>query len=173
MIKSFIFIVSLLFLSACSTQSVNKHQDYKVVKKPAVPKMFQTVPAEKATLVQEGKNKNYCVRCGMNLVKFYKTSHAASQNDKRYQYCSIHCLAEHLDEGNELKNPTVVDVTSLKMIPLLNAHYVVGSSVRGTMSAVSKYAFENIEDAQAFQKKYGGKILDFHGALEVAREDFE
>ncbi|MBN2815503.1 MAG: nitrous oxide reductase accessory protein NosL [Campylobacterales bacterium] len=168
MIKVLLFIFVVLFMSACTTQ--NAPQTKKAQK--TMPKMFQTVSESEATLVQEGKNKHYCVRCGMNLVKFYKTSHAASQNDKRYQYCSIHCLAEHLDEGNELKNPTVVDVTSLKMIPLLNAHYVVGSSVRGTMSKVSKYAFENIEDAQAFQKKYGGKILDFHGALQVAREDF-
>jgi nitrous oxide reductase accessory protein NosL len=109
----------------------------------------------------------------MNLVKFYKTSHAAAaQNNTKFQYCSIHCMAEHLDEGNELKNPTVVDVSSLKMIPVLEAHYVVGSKIRGTMSRVSKYAFKNIEDAKKFQAANGGKILDFYGALKIAREDF-
>jgi nitrous oxide reductase accessory protein NosL len=138
-----------------------------------MPQMFQTVAPEKAILVQSGEEKHSCVKCGMNLVKFYKTSHAASKDGKHYQYCSIHCLAEHLDEGNELKNPKVVDVTSLEMIGVFEAHYVVGSKIRGTMSRVSKYAFKNLEDAQEFQKKNGGKILDFKAALEVAREDFK
>ena len=171
MIKSFLFIISLIIMSGCSSQSLN--QESRVVKKASMPKMFQTVPAQKALLVQKGEKRNYCVRCGMNLVKFYKTSHAASHNNTEHQYCSIHCLSEHLDEGNELKNPMVVDVTSLKFIPVLEAHYVVGSSVRGTMSMVSKYAFKNLSDAQEFQKKNGGKIVDFYGALELAREDFK
>jgi len=167
MLKIITMTFALLLLAGCSMQT--KPHEHKHM---MMPKMFQTVNENQATLVQVGENKNTCVRCGMNLVKFYKTSHAAAQNETKFQYCSIHCLAEHLDEGNELKNPTVVDVTSLKMIPVLESHYVVGSKVRGTMSRVSKYAFENLEDAQAFQKKNGGKILDFYGALEVAREDF-
>lgn len=167
MLKIIAIAITGFLLVGCSTQTAphtHKHMD--------MPQMFQTVSADKATLVQSGEQKYSCIRCGMNLVKFYKTSHAAAQNSTNYQYCSIHCLAEHLDEGNELKNPTVVDVTSLEMIPVLEAHYVVGSKVRGTMSRVSKYAFKNIEDAKAFQAQNGGKILDFYGALEVAREDF-
>lgn len=167
MLKSIIIAVTAMFFVACST-----HEAPKVHKHNHKPKMFQTVKPEQATLVQSGENNNSCLICGMNLVKFYKTSHAATQNDTKHQYCSIHCLAEHLDDGNELKNPMVVDVTTLQMIPVLEAHYVVGSKMRGTMSRVSKYAFKNIEDAKKFQAKYGGKILDFYGALEVSREDF-
>jgi nitrous oxide reductase accessory protein NosL len=167
MLKTSLIAIITLFLIGCSTQTPPKvHSHVKM------PQMFQTVSADKATLVQSSQEKHSCVRCGMNLVKFYKTSHAAAQNNTRFQYCSIHCLAEHLDEGNELKNPTVVDVSSLKMIPVLEAHYVVGSKIRGTMSRVSKYAFKNIEDAKKFQAKNGGKILDFYGALKIAREDF-
>jgi nitrous oxide reductase accessory protein NosL len=135
-------------------------------------KMFQSVKPEEATLVQEGEHNNSCVRCGMNLTKFYKTSHTATYNDKNVQYCSIHCLAEHLNEGVELKNPHVVDVTSLKLLPVLEVYYVVGSNKRGTMSRVSKYAFLNLEDAKKFQKENGGKIMDFNAALEVAKKDF-
>lgn len=183
-----ILLFAILFI-ACSTQPISdSHKDTKV-KKPSVhkdikavpshahkkvplPKMFQTVNADEATLVQSGEHNKSCILCGMNLVKFYKTSHIATQNNKKIQFCSLHCLTEYLDEGNELKNPMVVDVVSLQMIPVLEANYVVGSRVKGTMSKVSKYAFKNLDDAKAFQAKNGGEILDFHGALEAAREDF-
>lgn len=137
-------------------------------------KRFQSVDENQATLVQTGKDKRNCGRCGMDLVQFYKTSHAATDaKNKKHQYCSIHCLEDHLGEGVTLKNPKVVDVTSLKLIDATKAFYVVGSSKSATMSRVSKYAFAKESDAKAFQAKYGGKIMDFYKALEVAREDFK
>jgi len=135
--------------------------------------MYQSVSPQEATLVQSGKEKGSCSRCGMNLVMFYKTSHAAELNGKHYQYCSIHCLEDHLGEGTTLKNPKVVDVDSLKLIPVGDAHYVVGSKKSGTMTRVSKYAFLDEEMAKKFQAKYGGEIMDFSGALAKAKEDFK
>jgi len=167
MLKVIILVVATFIFIGCSSQPLAKSQSEK-----QIPEMFQSVKPEQVTLVQEGTLKNSCVRCGMNLTKFYKTSHTATYDDKNVQYCSIHCLAEHLNEGVELKNPHVVDVTSLKLLPVLDVHYVVGSTKRGTMSRVSKYAFSNLEDAKKFQKENGGKIMDFYGALKVAKEDF-
>jgi len=161
-----IIVLSILFVG-CST--TKKPQVNKTSHKH---KMFQSVNPKDATLTQSGKNKNSCAICGMNLTKFYKTSHTVVYENKNVQYCSIHCLADHLEKGIEVKNPRVVDVTSLKFIPVLEAYYVVGSKVRGTMSRVSKYAFSSIEDAKKFQATYGGKIVDFNAALEVAQEDF-
>lgn len=136
-------------------------------------KMFQSVKKENATLLQEGENKGACVRCGMDLVKFYKTNHAATHNGKEIQYCSIHCLEEHLGESVELKNPKVVDVTSLTFIDVTKAYYVVGSSKRGTMSKVSKYAFLDEAMAKKFQAEFGGEIMNFEVAREKAKEDFK
>jgi len=165
-----------------------KTSDKKVVKKDSKKEMtkknlkkepkvmrnlFQSVDSKKAILVQEGKDRLYCARCGMNLVLFYKTSHMALSENKKLQYCSIHCLADHLRDGGELRNPEVVDVSSLKFIPVLDAYYVVGSDVPGTMTKVSKYAFFSIDDAKAFQAKHGGVIMDFYGALEEAKKDFK
>jgi len=135
--------------------------------------MFQSVQESEATLVQEGKNKRYCSRCGMDLVKYYKTNHSATHNDIPYQYCSIHCFEDHLGDGVTLKNPQAVDLKSLKFIDATKAYYVVGSQKRGTMSKISKYAFANEEDAKAFQSEFGGKIMDFYKALEIAKEDFK
>jgi hypothetical protein len=156
---------SLFLLNGCADTNVMHSNN----------KMFQSVSYEQAQLVQSGKNKQYCVKCGMDLVMFYKTSHSASNEngDKKYQYCSIHCLEDHLGDGVTLKNPKVVDISSLKLISVAEATYVVGSNVRGTMSRVSKYAFLNKQDALKFQEKHGGEIMDFNSALNKAKEDFK
>ncbi len=190
MYKIFTYLVVLLLLVGCTAQNAPqvekemkdiKTQNVKVAKikqdevKKAKSKyrMFQTVDKKDAILVQKGKNKQSCVICGMDLIKFYKTSYSATYNEKEYQYCSLHCLSDHLGEGIELKNPKVVDVSTLKLIPVLEAYYVVGSSKKGTMSKVSKYAFSSLKAAEIFQSKYGGEIMDFYGALEKAKEDFK
>ncbi len=162
MLKVYIAVIIGLFLVGCGPD-----------KEPHVSsKMFQSVGENEAVLVQSGKDKRYCVRCGMDLVKFYKTSHSSTHEGKKYQYCSIHCLEDHLGDGVTLKNPKVVDVDSLKFIDVTKAFYVVGSKKRGTMSPVSKYAFADKKMAEKFQKLYGGEIMDFNHALEIAREDF-
>ncbi len=135
-------------------------------------KMFQSVSKEKATLLQDGKAKAFCPECGMTLPMFYKTNHAATVNGKVKQYCSIHCLAEDLQKGAKLTEMKVVDVTTLKFIPVEKATYVVGSRKKGTMSAVSKYAFAKKADAEAFAKANGGKVTDFNGALKAAKAEF-
>lgn len=168
MLKSLLLAtVLLLTFTGCSQK--NSMQQHTQMKQRA---MFQSVDEKDAVLVQKGNEKYSCHLCGMHLVKFYKTSYMAEDANRKYQYCSIHCLAEHLNQGVELKNPQVVDVSSLKPIPVLQAYYVVGSDVRGTMSRVSKYAFGSLEAAQIFQKKHGGQIMDFKGALNEAQKDF-
>jgi nitrous oxide reductase accessory protein NosL len=136
-------------------------------------KMFQSVPKEKATILQEGKAKMFCPECGMTLPMFYKTNHAAHVNGKTKQYCSIHCLVEDMKKGSKLEDIQVVDTNTLKFIDANKAFYVVGSNKKGTMTKVSKYAFSTKADAEAFAKANGGKVTDFKGALEAAKADFE
>ena len=136
--------------------------------------MFQSVPKDKAVLLQEGRNKGSCVVCGMKLPMWYKTSHASKLNGKDRQYCSIHCLTE---EKNIRKMPIndfrVVDVTTLKFIDAAKAFYVVGSKKKATMSEVSKYAFANRADAVKFSKRYKGEVVDFEEAVKIALKDFD
>lgn len=135
--------------------------------------MFQTVPASKATLVQQGEMKNSCAMCGMNLVMFYKTSYVATLNGKEKQYCSLHCLVDDMkNHHNSLKDIKVVDTNSLKLIDAKKAYYVVGSSKKGTMSKVSKYAFSTLGAASKFAAKNGGEVMDFNAAFQTAQKDF-
>jgi len=184
MLKIFLFSLSIFILSGCQNIAPQVQSDKKVkvtqktemkhtTKKPKMHTMFQSVDKKDATLVQSGAHKEECAICGMNLPMFYKTNHAAKVDGKSTQYCSLHCMTAHIKEGAELENPMVVDVSSLKFIPVTEAFYVVGSNVHGTMSHVSKYAFKNIKDAKAFQKKYGGKIVDFYSAWQIAKKDFQ
>lgn len=135
-------------------------------------KMFQTVSAEEATLLQEGDAKTFCPNCGMALPMYYKTNHAATVDGKVKQYCSIHCLSEDIEKGFNLKDIKVVDVRSLKFIDAEKAYYVVGSGKHGTMTMTSKYAFADKSDAEAFAKENGGELMDFASALKKAQEDF-
>jgi len=136
-------------------------------------KMFQSVPADKATILQKGDAKMFCPECGMTLPMFYKTNHAATVDGKVKQYCSIHCVVEDMNKGSKLKDIKVVDVKSLKFIDADKAYYVIGSNKKGTMTMESKYAFADRADAEAFAKANGGKVTDFKGALEAARSDFD
>jgi len=133
-------------------------------------KMFQSVSAKKATILQDGKAKKFCPECGMTLHMFYKTNHVGvTKNGKVKQYCSLHCLVEDkIKNHRHFKNKKVVDVTSLKFINVGKAFYVVGSSKKGTMSKKSKYAFKNKADAEAFAKKFGGKVVRFKKAYKIA-----
>lgn len=135
-------------------------------------KMFQTVPVGQATILQEGKAKMFCPECGMTLPMFYKTNHAATVDGKVKQYCSIHCIVEDTQKGSKLTDIKVVDVTSLKFIAADKASYVIGSAKKGTMTMVSKYAFANKADAEAFAKANGGEVVDYNGAYKAAESDF-
>lgn len=129
--------------------------------------MFQTVPEDKAVLIQSGDAKRYCPNCGMDLVKFQKTSHA----HKDHQYCSIHCLVEDT-KGVFPKDAKVIDTQNLGFIEANSAFYVVGSSKPGTMTMNSQYAFAHEADAKAFQAENGGQIMRFEEAYAIAKEDF-
>jgi copper chaperone NosL len=131
--------------------------------------MFQTVPLEKATITQEGKDKIYCPSCGMHLGKFYKTNHVHNN----HQYCSMHCLVENTKNGNIPKDAKVVDVKSLKFIDAKKAFYVVGSGKKGTMTMNSKYAFASKNDAEAFSDKHGGFVSTFEEAYKEGIKDFK
>ena len=122
----------------------------------------RAVPMSQATILQDGKNKNYCPVCGMTLPMFYKTNHAAKHNGKDHQYCSIVCAVEDsLMNNKKLTDFKVVDNTTLKFIDSKDAYFVVGSKMPGTMSVVSKYAFGTKAAADKLVAKKGGEVMKF------------
>ncbi len=130
-----------------------------------MPKNYRAVPMEKAQILQDGKAKMFCPKCGMTLPMFYRTNHSAKVDGKVEQFCSIHCLVQELKSGKKVDDIQVVDNSSLKFIPAKDAWYVVGSKKPATMSRVSKYAFAKEEDAKKFAKEFGGDVVRFDKAL--------
>lgn len=162
--KSLILLLAVFivfFFSGCTNAStINKVR-------------FQSVPATQATLLQVDKDKESCSICGMHLATFYKTNHVADTKNGVKQYCSLHCVVKDNEfNKTDLTNLKVVDTNSLKFIPVLKAFYVVGSSKKGTMSRVSKYAFSKKVDAEIFAKEFGGKVMKFYDAYDEATKDF-
>ena len=138
--------------------------------------MYQSVSPDEATLLQDGKVKKFCVRCGMNLTKFYKNDHALIYKDgTKKQFCSLHCLVEELknSDSSKIDKIKVVDADSLKFIDTKDAWYVIGSKIKGTMTKNSKYAFSSKEKAQEFAKANGGEIKNYQEALEIAQKDYK
>ena len=142
-----------------------------ITKTPRMMKMFQTVSYGK--IVQTGKAKEYCPICGMTLKMFYKTNYTAiDEHNNTKQFCSIHCLADTIvNDKAKLSNFKVVDTISNEFIDTKNAFFVVGSSKKGTMSMVSKYAFKFNEDAQKFAKEFGGKVMRFDEVFKIASDE--
>lgn len=137
-----------------------------------MPKRFQSVPLDKTEMLQKGKKRLSCPNCGMHLPMFYKTNHAVKHNGKVKQLCSIHCLVATMDK-HKLHNVKVVDTKSLKFIDAKSAWYVVGSKKRGTMSAVSKYAFANKKDAKKFTKKFSGEVKNFKETIQIVKANLD
>ncbi len=135
--------------------------------------IFQQVNKEYATLVKNNSSKEFCNVCGMDLIRFYKTSYAVEfQNTHKEQYCSLHCFAKiNKHFMHMIKKVEVVDTKSLKLIDTNKAYYVVGSSIKGTMSIISKYAFLQKKEALEFISKNGGELKTFKESLNIATKD--
>ena len=162
--KKVLLLITLLLTLSSSTFAQEEATNKKM------PTRFQSVPMDKAQLLQTGKGKMFCPSCGMTLPVFYKTNHAVESNGTVKQYCSIHCLATNIHK-HDLKDVKVVDNTSLKFIDANSAWYVVGSTKAGTMSRISKYAFSSKEDAQTFAKKFSGEVKTFEETLKFVQEN--
>lgn len=137
-------------------------------------KVFQSVTADKATLLQSGKEKNSCATCNMSLTNSYKVNYAATSNEKIKQFCSLHCLAQEMGINKiALKDIKTVDFNTLKFIDAKDAYYVLGSKQKGIMTKSSKFAFSDKADAINFAKVNGGEIVTFEDAYKNALKDFE
>jgi nitrous oxide reductase accessory protein NosL len=175
-------IVTILFvLAAMSLSAVaeTKHEGFKNPEEvkaqsgKVMPKMFQSVPKDKADIKQKGEAKDFCPLCGMTLHMYYKTNHAAKVDGKTKQYCSLHCVVEDIHKGSKLTDIQVVDTQELKFIDADKAFYVVGSEIKGTMTGVSKYAFGSKKDAETFAKQHGGKVVSYEEAYKAEEADFD
>ncbi|HDZ91085.1 MAG TPA: twin-arginine translocation pathway signal protein [Deltaproteobacteria bacterium] len=123
-------------------------------------------------LTDELKKYPKCPYCGMDRTMWNHSRHLVHYDDDLVDgTCSIHCLAIslalNLDRG--IRAIYAADFGAAdKPKPLINvdkATYLIGSSLKGTMTKKSKMALASAEKARAVQAKEGGELGRFDDAL--------
>ena len=132
-------------------------------------------PVDDRPLEDELKKYPRCPYCGMSRTKWHHSRHLVQYDDGLVDgTCSIHCLAISLSLNID-RGPKAIYAADFgagdKIKPLLEVDgmtYLVGSSLRGTMTANSKMAFASRSAAERFQSEKGGDLTDFDKALTLA-----
>lgn len=116
-----------------------------------------------------------CPYCGMKRKMWNHSRYLIHYSDDMVDpICSLHCAAIGLSLNLDRtpKGIYVADFGSTQKIkPLINvdeASFLVGSTLKGTMTAQSKMAFASKASAETVQKQKGGEIGDFDFALTKA-----
>lgn len=119
-----------------------------------------------------------CPYCGMNRAQWDHSRHLVHYDDDLVDpTCSIHCTALSLSLNMD-RGPKAIYAADFgsdaEIKPLVNvdkATYLIGSDIKGTMTARSKLAFANADSAKQFQKQHKGEIGGFDQALTAAYAD--
>jgi nitrous oxide reductase accessory protein NosL len=174
LLKIVIAMVAVAAMATSGTSAEGMGMGNGMKKGMKMPKNYRMVPMAKAQILQDGKSKMYCPKCGMTLPMFYRTNHAATVDGKVQQFCSAYCLVEAMNDGAKISDVKVVDNSTLKFIDANKAFYVVGSSKPATMAKkISKYAFGTKEAAEKFAAEFGGTVMGYDQMLAGAKKDFE
>jgi nitrous oxide reductase accessory protein NosL len=165
---------TVIVLAVIVTLAMTGTQVGEMKKGMKMPANYRMVPIVKVQILQDGKDKMFCTKCGMTLPMFYRTNHAATVDGKVEQFCSIYCLVEAMESGAKVSDVKVVDNSTLRFIDASKAFYVVGSSKPATMAKkVSKYAFGTKAAAEKFAVEFGGKVMGYEDTLAGAKKDFQ
>ena len=123
-------------------------------------------------LTDELKKYPKCPYCGMDRTMYNYSRHLVQYDDNLVDgTCSIHCLAISLslniDRGPKAIYAADFGATAeIKPLILVDkATYVIGSKLKGTMTANSKVAFAEKAKAEAAMAQEGGKLANFDEAL--------
>lgn len=119
-----------------------------------------------------------CPYCGMKRKMWNHSRHLVHYDDDLADgTCSIHCTAISLSLNLD-RGPKAIyaadfgsDAEIKPLVAVDGATYLVGSKLKGTMSANSKMAFASADAATSAQGEQGGEIMGFDEALTQAYLD--
>jgi copper chaperone NosL len=129
-------------------------------------------------LVDELKKYPKCPYCGMDRTEYHFSRHLVQYDDNLVDgTCSIHCLAISLMLNMD-RGPKAIyaadfgSPAEIKPLVLVDkATYLIGSKLKGTMTANSKLAFADKAQAEAAMAKEGGALGTFDQALNQTMVD--
>ena len=128
--------------------------------------------AEKHPLSPPDKaHMGQCPNCGMARPMWARTWKTFDVLEGATQACSFHCLADmSLKSGRDpLKVQVALFTDYARMISAEQAYFVVGSSIPGTMTMISKAAFADDAKAKAFAASCGGTVERYAATLAKAK----
>ena len=119
-----------------------------------------------------------CPYCGMSRKMWSHSRHLVHYSDDLADgTCSIHCSAISLSLNLD-RVPKVIYAADFgaadepqPLVSVESATYLIGSSLKGTMTANSKMAFASAEAATKAMATHGGKLGSFDEALTAAYLD--
>ena len=163
--------VALSAVTACSPKATAMNP--KQAKVDGTPRQFFPKNGPD-TMPQINDIEKYpkCPYCGMDRKMWNHSRHLIHYGDDMIDpTCSLHCAAISLSLNLD-RTPKAIYVADFgadtKIKPLINvdqATYLVGSKLKGTMTATSKMAFASAELATASMSKEGGQTGEFDYAL--------
>ena len=119
-----------------------------------------------------------CPYCGMDRAQYHHSRMLIVYSDDLPDgTCSLHCTAISLSLNID-REPKAIwvgdNASSAALKPLVEvdrASFLVGSQIKGVMSARSKVAYGTPEAAKAAMLANGGELADFDAALLAAYTD--
>ena len=115
-----------------------------------------------------------CQYCGMDRAKFASTRMYIEYADGSViGTCSVHCAAVDLAQsfGKAISFIQVADAKSGQLVDVEKAVWVLGAEQPGVMAKMSRVAFADRADAEAFQKDKGGEVHDWEAAINSTYAD--
>lgn len=116
-----------------------------------------------------------CMLCGMDVDQSETAFYARMNNGKIVPLCSMQCV--HMFEVNAGEKPVFLRTEKYPTAHLIDAkaaHYLCESRLipRGSMAPYMA-AFASKEEAEEYQKKYGGRILNFDEAMAFVKQSMK
>lgn len=119
-----------------------------------------------------------CAVCSMDRLKFNHTRHLLHYADGVVQgTCSPRCASELMVQERRRKFIGIYGAdfsSSAEIKPLvnvLNATYLIGSKLPGTMTRVSKVAFATRESAEQAKELQGGELATFADVVSASFDE--
>jgi copper chaperone NosL len=115
-----------------------------------------------------------CSHCGMNRKNFAHSRMLVNHGGEAPTgVCSIYCTAKELliNRDQEPDAILVADYSTHELIDAFRAYWVLGGSRTGVMAEEAKWAFQKKEDAMAFIRDHGGRLIAFEEAIAASYLD--
>ena len=114
-----------------------------------------------------------CSLCGMDMDESETAYYVKMEKPRTYPLCSLQCVSMLLLNAKEkVVSIRTLDYFTSRLMDAQTAHFLYESRIIPKRS-MRPYilSFSSKDEAVEFQKKYGGRLLDFDGAMEIVKQE--